>query len=566
MRKWHQALFIACFFIILCAPVAVLLTNLAPRAVELGENRNLAQKPDLKSLYYDKWPVELTKYISDNIGYRSQFIRKYIQIWDDVLASHVRLFYKGTEEEFYIIENNVVERYLGLYPFPLTKEGVFLFKAKLAGLQAFCEEHGALFICLLAPEKPSVYPEYLSSIIRQPVGDSWQKLYSRMLERTPINFLDMTDVLIRHKKEYKTFNKIFDLVHWNGYGLYLAYRAVCEALSPKMPLLKTSRSGEYYEIVNRRLNTVLGEDTVPWMYLLKTDSLQVVSNDIPAFPSFPWAAPDVVFNNQTLGGAMLCFGDSYFSYVTHLSMLLHSNGSIMPFAHHFKYFIKLHNNDSTFSTAKYVVEKYKPTVVVYEFAERGGSSVLARLKESLKFVQMGEVYLQSPRFVFYPDLWEQMTPRGMTSAVNERDELVLFVRGQESHIELPSVETGEEGRVVLLGTLESPETTQAHVRYSQPGGEIKNEHIALNKGSNDIYVQLFCEPNATINVKFYPGDTKGEYKFLPLPELKRIEQNSQDEEYLKNRFLLDKEMIANAYFPISELKTSADLRAEGARQ
>jgi hypothetical protein len=80
---------------------------------------------------------------------------------------------------------------------------------------------------------------------------------------------------------------------------------------------------------------------------------------------------------------------------------------------------------------------------------------------------------------------------------------------------------------------------------------------------NDIYVQLFCQPDALVNVKFFPGEAAGTFKFLPLPALKRIERNLKDEEYLKKRFILDKERLADMYFPISELKT---LDAEAAGQ
>jgi hypothetical protein len=568
MRKRCQVFFTACFFILLFAPLLEWITGMAPKPVWIGENRSMAEKPVLSALPYEKWASEWSKYISDNMPFRTQFIRKYIQIGDDVLASHVRRFYKSSDREFYPLE--LLWHYLG---FPsLEKEEMFVFKAKMTGMHAFWEERNVPFICVLAPDKSSVYSEYISPLIQQPpVRENWAKQFSRALGATPINFIDMTDILIRHKKEYKTFNKIYDLYHWNGYGLYLAYRTICEALSPQILSFAESKSGEYFEIVSRKIQNLnddtvlLGEETVPWMYLLNTNSLQVLENEIPtAFPKAHGFAPQVVFNDKKPGGTIACFEDSYFSS-TFWSRPLNSNNFIMPWAHYFEYSISVHTSESVFSTTEYIAEKYKPSVVIFEFAERWYFGIVNSKKEQyLKFIQMGEVYLQSPRFVFYPDLANQMTPRGMSITPNG-EELILTTRNRASHIELPGAAAGKEGRVVLIGALEAPAAGRARVWYSWGSGE-KTEAVPLKQGVNDIYVQLFCQPDALVNVKFFPGDAAGTFKFLPLPALKRIERNLKDEEYLKKRFILDKERLADMYFPISELKTSKDLDAEAARQ
>jgi hypothetical protein len=519
-------------------------------------------------LPYEKWASGLSPFLGDNMPFRSQLIRKYIQIWEGALHSYVRARFPGRDGELYTSYH--VRVFLGLHPTP--KKSLYAARAKIAGSQAYWEERGVPYVFVIFPRKPSVYSEYLPfGAGCAPRGSSPREDWVAALNGTPINFIDMTDVLVRHKKEYKSFNKVFDTNHWNGYGVYLAYRTICEALSSDKLPLKTLSSGNDYEIANREIRGNEGgsaywtgneiptfeKEIVPWMYLLKIETLKIVPHNLPNAKR-DWDGTDVTLNGKAqIEGAMACFSNSYFK-ATHGTKISSSIGEIMPFAHHFKTFISTHCNYSTFTIAERVASEYNPVAVVEGLPENWG---YPENRDFFKFMQMGEIYLQSPTFVFYPDRTaRQAKPRDVSFSLR-RQELVLSVRGRESYLELPAVETGEEGRAVLIGTLHSPAKTRAHVRYSRKDGKTVNEDIPLNVGSNDVYVQLFDEPHAAISARFYPGDAKGEYKFLPLPDLKRIEHNLRDEEYLKNRFALDRERLANAYFPIGELKTSKDLSA-----
>jgi hypothetical protein len=549
-KKFIQPVFSVFFMLFLSTPLISWVANIVPKPVYIGENRHLSVKPDLSSMRYDQWTASLDSWISDNIPFRTQFIKKYIMIWEDALSSNVRRFYKGRKDEFFNYDWNgiTVGTYLGLNPLGLGN--IYKVRARLAGMQAYWELRGAAYLCVMAPDKPTIYPEYLPFWAQWSRGRSIQEQYHDILTDSRINFIDLSTVLNRHKNEYKLFNKRFDTYHWNAYGLYIAYRTICEALGERIPELKPLPSGEYFEIVDRKVDEeVLGQETVPWMRLLETSALKIASNDISHISQD--ALADVVLNEKVNNKeVMLCFADSYF-LGAHLDRLPVAKHSVMPFAHNVNTLISVHKNDSRISTMDFIAQKYHPTVVLEEFVERYSIS-LPFGSDNVKLM-MGDVYLDSPRYVFHPQVVQrQARAQNITAELDENGELALSVGDANSYLSLPPVTADGEGRIVVMGIIQSPADMEARVQYSK-GGEMALESVPLKAGDNDIYAQLFLEPNATTDLKFYFGGG-GRVIFLPLPELEDIERNMRDEEENKKRFVLDKKKIDSLYFPFSELR------------
>ncbi|MDR1132843.1 MAG: hypothetical protein LBL05_01700 [Synergistaceae bacterium] len=548
MRK-PLAIFVSIVFMLLISlPFIAWVSGYKPNPFSWLENRRRVSKPDLEFLPYGQWATAYNSYISDNLPVRSEIIKAYITIWEDKAGSLVREFYKGSDGEFY--GNGILLAYLGLSPLP--QEDIYISKARLAGVQAWWEARGVAFLCLLTPDKPSVYPDYLPSYLLEHKGVSRREQYSMILKDTPINFIDMTDILLKHKKEYKSFNKRFDLYHWNGYGLYLTYQTVCEALRYSRSSFNPLPEGEYYESALRPLDfgissiSIGDTETVPWFTLLKNDTIQVIPNTIPLVSQNE--AADVVRNNQQQEEeVMLLFADSYLRS-THTSPFAGSKRPLLPFIYNVNTFISMSNHDALLSTMEFIRQTYNPTIVVEEFAERMGI-YLPSGQDNIKLAMIGEVYLDSQRYVLYPDkVLRETKQHDVTMSLNTSNELAITSKNPDSHLTLPPI-LSKDGRVVIVGSYRSLAATEAHVRYSQKNGKSGMKNIPIAVGDNDIYVQIFIEPGIPVDIDFYPGEAPGEYKLLPLPELERIDHNLKDKDFQKKRFVLDRKKIEEAYFP-----------------
>jgi len=96
---------------------------------------------------------------------------------------------------------------------------------------------GAKYLFVVAPDKHSVYPEYLPSWLEVGAGPSKvQQVVNYMRTRSSVEVLDLTQTLVEAKKTRVTYLKTD--THWNTFGGFVGYRAVVEALARQMPGLR----------------------------------------------------------------------------------------------------------------------------------------------------------------------------------------------------------------------------------------------------------------------------------------------------------------------------------------
>ena len=90
-----------------------------------------------------------------------------------------------------------------------------------------CARHGAVWTCLVAPDKESVYPEHLPSSIelasRRPIDDF---LDVAARAEAPVTY--GRDVLLPHKHEGDLYARTD--THWNHLGAYFIYHWLCHDL------------------------------------------------------------------------------------------------------------------------------------------------------------------------------------------------------------------------------------------------------------------------------------------------------------------------------------------------
>lgn len=118
---------------------------------------------------------------------------------------------------------------------PLTDTEIEEIAASLAALDDYAAEHGARFLFVVAPNKNSVYREYMPARYWQNLRDSdLDRLYAYLGMHTDVEYLDLRPALTDAKQEGTLLYHKRDS-HWNGLGAHVAFSAVCEKLNLTAP-------------------------------------------------------------------------------------------------------------------------------------------------------------------------------------------------------------------------------------------------------------------------------------------------------------------------------------------
>jgi alginate O-acetyltransferase complex protein AlgJ len=95
---------------------------------------------------------------------------------------------------------------------------------------------GARYVLVIAPNKESIYPEYLPKWIGPRVGPTrLDQLMSSLKSATDVTVIDLRQALIADKSASILYYKAD--THWNTRGAYAAYREIMRLLAPEFPAL-----------------------------------------------------------------------------------------------------------------------------------------------------------------------------------------------------------------------------------------------------------------------------------------------------------------------------------------
>lgn len=181
------------------------------------------EKVELKVTSYMDAFKGFDKYVSANFGFRSRFIQLNNQLKynifnesgsDEVIAGDKGfLFYKSALHD-YIGEDILSDAEIG----------------EIAGyiksLQAECEKLGAEFVFVVAPNKMSIYGEYMPYYyIKSEEKGNYEKLMIE-LEKKGVAFVDLKQVLLQNKEAGLIYHKLDS--HWNNVGAGIAYEAIMD--------------------------------------------------------------------------------------------------------------------------------------------------------------------------------------------------------------------------------------------------------------------------------------------------------------------------------------------------
>jgi len=199
----------------------------------LVEKRKLAVKPELRLDNLFNFSKAFNDYYNDHFKFRGEIIYLYNLIkvkWFNVsptprvlVGKDGWLFFDQPD-----LRPGTVDYYRSLTPF--SPEELHQWKEVLEHRYRWLSRRGVLYLFVIAPNKNTIYPEFMPDHIRKVRKDSrMDQLVEYLKRHSRVPLLDLRQPLRKAKKKYPVYSKTD--THWNDFGAYIAYREIIKYLS-----------------------------------------------------------------------------------------------------------------------------------------------------------------------------------------------------------------------------------------------------------------------------------------------------------------------------------------------
>ncbi len=140
----------------------------------------------------------------------------------DVIAGKAGFFFLGNKH------NKVIYKTLDVYPYSASQ--INMWGESLLDLQQWYESKGIQFIFVIAPNKHSIYGEYLPDWIPVPDHNLTDQL-TEVAKNNNINLLDLRSKLLESKKTNEELLYWKSDSHWNQLGASIGFQATIDQLN-----------------------------------------------------------------------------------------------------------------------------------------------------------------------------------------------------------------------------------------------------------------------------------------------------------------------------------------------
>jgi alginate O-acetyltransferase complex protein AlgJ len=364
MKNCMRLLLTTVFLVLLWLPTLDSLFDL-DKAPWFNEKRELAAFPDItlnvKGLR--TFPAGLEAYFNDHFGFRRQLIRCE-QEWkheffketssrpDVIIGRDGWLFYTAQQ---------MMENYRGLKTF--TPEDLQNWQALLEKRRDWLARRGIKYLCVIPPDKHSIYPEYLPAwMTKVQPQTKLDQFFSYMRTHSTVEVLDLRPALLEAKQTARTY--FYTDSHWNSYGGFIGYQSLLRSLARQLPDLGEPLPNEAFEATPWQekggdLELLLGIDMAEREGVLLTalPSLQfpAIIEDINiSVKQWPKDMEPVYTENPSKKYTLLTFRDSFL------------RAWIQLLGYHFKRAVHIWQYNWNID----LIDREKPDVVIDEILER----------------------------------------------------------------------------------------------------------------------------------------------------------------------------------------------------
>lgn len=219
--------FIAFTAMVLAACLLPLGANLLGYTAENRENRPLARAPKLinRDGLNLELPADFDDYWQDHFGLREEYVTAFhaatLAVFNDTLNEKV---IAGKQD--FLFYSETLNDHLGLER--MSDADICRAANVLRLIGEYAQSCGAEFVFAVAPNKNTIYPEYMPDRLKRTSrSTNAQRLYAALAENG-VETLDFEALLNEHKSEGLLYYQ--HDTHWNQRGALIAYNAIMQRL------------------------------------------------------------------------------------------------------------------------------------------------------------------------------------------------------------------------------------------------------------------------------------------------------------------------------------------------
>lgn len=345
--------------------------RMSGQPVQHRENRILAPAAGFPTSYeaFDTFPERFDKFWSDHFGWRYTLIRSNVlltrALFEDSEQLRVQigkerwLFFKGDREMDYVQHHD-----------PLTEDELAALCGELVANQRELARRGARYVLVFAPNKSTIYPEYLPGYVTPAPKTRLDQVIEYLEAHYPgqVPVVDLRGALLemKNKVDYLLYERTGS--HWADSGAYFGYVALMRALDSldvpvgALPTTDVRVRFVQYEPFDLARLVYFDDDreSLPVVTGVRkgTDKLKrtFIGNPSPFRMKYDlnYLPFRIKNSDSTRTGKVVVFRDSFFSRPTYL------------FARHFRESVMYRNTYVDFE----IIDQEKPNLVVHELVER----------------------------------------------------------------------------------------------------------------------------------------------------------------------------------------------------
>jgi hypothetical protein len=228
--RWPDCAVIGLFLLLLLLPWLDIAFHIDPTPPP-SENRLLAafpQRPDgmagLKK-FQSGWEA----YFNDHFGCRKVLVMWHNKLkWALFEEKNARNVLVGTGGWMFASEKRMIEHFCGALQF--TEPELNDWQKLLERRRDWLAQRGIKYLFVLAPDKQSIYPEYLPAWLKDLGGQTKvDQFFAHMKAHSTVEVLDLRPALLAAKKSAPVYLKTD--THWNQFGIFIAYEKVVQTLA-----------------------------------------------------------------------------------------------------------------------------------------------------------------------------------------------------------------------------------------------------------------------------------------------------------------------------------------------
>ncbi len=224
-RRWPNRVLISLFILFLLLPVLDMGFHFDPTRPP-SENRLLAAlpKPPGGLAGLQKFLTGWETYFNDHFGCRRCLVLWHNKLkWSLFREKNTRNVLMGIDGWMFMSDNQMIEHFRGAQPF--LEADLQQWQKLLERRRDWLAARGINYLFVLAPDKHTVYPEYLPPWLKDLGGRTKaDQFFAYMKVHSTVPVLDLRPGLLAGKKSAPVYQKTD--THWNELGAFLAYQQV----------------------------------------------------------------------------------------------------------------------------------------------------------------------------------------------------------------------------------------------------------------------------------------------------------------------------------------------------